>query len=54
MTNTTHDILNTLTVLRAENRLKEHIVKKYYKQIMQFIGEGWVVNRIVDWINKRK
>lgn len=30
------------------------IVKKYYKQIMQFIGEGWVVNRIVDWIKKRK
>ncbi len=28
------------------------IVKKYYKQIMQFIGEGWAINKIIDWIKK--
>ena len=28
------------------------IVKKYYKQIMQFIGEGWAIHKIIEWIKK--
>lgn len=25
---------------------------KYYRQIMQFIGEGWTINQIEKWLKK--
>lgn len=28
------------------------IVNKYYGTVMRFIGEGWTVNQIVDWLKR--
>nr|BAL44213.1 weissellicin M [Weissella hellenica] len=28
------------------------LVKKYYTKVMQFIGEGWSVDQIADWLKR--
>lgn len=28
------------------------LIKKFYKQVMQFIGQGWTIDQIEKWLKR--
>ncbi|WKB36975.1 aureocin A53 family class IId bacteriocin [Terrilactibacillus sp. S3-3] len=39
-------------IAKIAAKLGWKVVKKYYGRIMRWIGEGWTVNQIINYIKK--